>query len=257
MPRWRGELGHRKLSHHRQRAGRRRKWGQGASRLACRPRGAGVVGGEVAGRILGGGGLRGRVGARVVTQDTDQPAGVSQGRSPGVTQDCQGLLGHLRVAVHRGGGAVGHRDHDGEGVGDDVVHLAGDAAALVGCGQHHRLLTSQGQSRRSLADLDELGVLNAQDDAHQCPDDVNERQRQQAGADRAAGQDRHGAGRPGPAHAVAGGQGHQAQRCAKHDDGGQGLARRGGVSALEVKDCQAGDQMRRRRKGDHCPGQDR
>ena len=82
-------------------------------------------------------------GAGVVTQHPHQAARVRQGAAAGLGQHPQGLLGHLRVAVNGGGDAVGHGDHDGQRVGDDVVHLPGDPAALVGGRQERRLLALQ------------------------------------------------------------------------------------------------------------------
>ncbi len=73
----------------------------------------------------------GRRGALLVPQRPEQFADVAE-RPPGRARDrAERLVGHRGVGLQRVPRTVGLRDHHGEGVRDDVVHVAGDADALL------------------------------------------------------------------------------------------------------------------------------
>ena len=122
---------------------------------------AGLLADDSAG-LLGHERRRRRWGGRlgVVAQNADETTGIGQGGAPGLGEHLERLLGHVGAAVDRGHGAVGHGDHDGQRVGDDVVHLAGDATALVGRREKGLLLPGQRQARRAHLDLVQLDLLD-------------------------------------------------------------------------------------------------
>ena len=59
-------------------------------------------------------------------------------------------------------------------MGDDVVHLAGDTAALVGRGEKRLLLPGQRQAHGAHPHLLQLNLLDPQEHADQGADDADE-----------------------------------------------------------------------------------
>ena len=92
----------------------------------------------------------GRLGA--AAQHAEQPAHVGERRAAGLGDGAERPGRRGGVGVGGVPAAVGLRDHHGERVGDDVVHLAGDAGAL-GRGRDLGLLVA--------LDLEPLGAVDA------------------------------------------------------------------------------------------------
>jgi hypothetical protein len=99
----------------------------GEARLEPGP--AGVV--DQAGQVIKAG-LRGQVGAAVVSQHAERtaelPKRVATGRRDGV----EGGLGLVRLAAHDDRAGLGLHHHQADRVGEHVVHVPGDPGALPG-----------------------------------------------------------------------------------------------------------------------------
>src|SRR4051794_19420550 len=89
----------------------------------------------------------------LVVQDTEQPAHLGQRLAPRPLDLLRGGDRALRVAVEDPAGTAGLYDHDADAVGDHVVHLARDAAALLGRGSLDLLLVGLLLLQRRLVEL--------------------------------------------------------------------------------------------------------
>lgn len=178
---------------------------------------------------LGDAGQRVALGVRLVGPQDAQ-------RAPHVGQRLPARLGDLQ---HRGGGpvrgpvlrvdgGVGERDHDGQVVGDDVVHLAGDPGPLLGDGQQRLLLLVQRQPFGPLLHGGEVGPAGP----HVHPED--------GGGDHRRGErDERGQERAVRCPAQAGQHG-----AALHDGGGEQRAAPARVRGRRVQGHQQGDVPR-------------
>ena len=96
--------------------------------------------------------------AGALAQHAEQPAGIGQRAPPGGRHAAHDLGGPLGRAGRRGGRRLAQGDHDGEVVGDDVVHLAGDPGALGGRGERALLVALAFQPVRAVVQFGEVGA---------------------------------------------------------------------------------------------------
>ncbi len=93
-----------------------------------------------------------------LAQDAEEPAGIGQRGPPGGRHGAHDVGGPVRRGRRRGDRRVGQGGHDGEVVGDDVVHLAGDPGAFGGCGKRGLLVLLALQPFRAVVQFGEVGA---------------------------------------------------------------------------------------------------
>ncbi|GGW69796.1 hypothetical protein GCM10010350_63060 [Streptomyces galilaeus] len=89
--------------------------------------------------------------AVVLADDGEQAPQFGEGLAAAVADDAEGLGATFGLGGGERGGAVGEADDDGEGVAEDVVHLAGDAGTFLYDGE-------VGLAVALLAQRDDVGV---------------------------------------------------------------------------------------------------
>jgi hypothetical protein len=121
------------------------------------------------------GGLAGLGPERVLPQHADHPAGVGQRLAPRAGEPVEGRAGALGIAAERAVRAVREGDHDGQRVGEDVVHLPGDAVALGADGELLALVALQCQASGAVLELDDppQAVAHVRPDERRQDDDAD------------------------------------------------------------------------------------
>ncbi len=146
-------------------------------------------------------GLRGVLGRvpLVGPEDPEDAPHIGEGAAPGLRHGLHGRRGAIRSSGREPCGAVGQRDHHGEAVRDDVVHLPRDPAAFGGRSDHGLLIALAGQL---LGPVDQRGeIAPAISDVHpgqgeeETQSDDDDRRGQRPGVE---GQEEHGGGQCRP-----------------------------------------------------------
>ncbi len=96
--------------------------------------------------------------AGALAQDAEEPAGIGQRAAPGGRHAAHDVGGPFRRAGRRRDRRFAQGGHDGEVVGDDVVHLAGDPGAFGCRGERGLLVCLAFQPFGTVMQLGEVGA---------------------------------------------------------------------------------------------------